>query len=185
MEHIDALEAVRRLTLERDALADELVNVKDDLKLSHQIVDSIRAATGLNDYGPYLARSLKAMREERDALAKQVKRLEDDTARMEHRRRQEAGGALQGTTGEKAPILCACCRKPITRWLFCDDCEAQRIKERYNGTQTCDGCRHGGHSLCDKMVCTRHAPKHGEHIGARGYWPVVLKTDRCGDWEGK
>ena len=73
MEHIDALEAVRRLTLERDALADELVNAKDDLKLSHQIVDSIRAATGLNDYGPYLARSLKAMREERDALAEQVR----------------------------------------------------------------------------------------------------------------
>ena len=64
MEHIDALEAVRRLTLERDALAEQV-------------------------------------------------------------RRLEGGDAPRGTTGEKTPILCACCHKPITRWLFCDDCEAR------------------------------------------------------------
>jgi len=100
MEHIDALEAVRRLTLERDALLSVVV--------------------------------------ERDALAEQVRRLE--------------GG--------------------------------DTLKEKYDGTQTCERCKHavpGAHA----MLCTHHSPHTTGQHGERGHWPVVLMTDRCGDWEGK
>ena len=103
MEHVDALEAVRRLTLERDVLAE------------------------------------------------QVKRLEDSV--VWHREELERVSALQ------AP-------------------------ERYEGTQTCERCKHavpGAHA----MLCTHHSPHTTGQHGERGHWPVVLKTDRCGDWEGK
>ena len=103
MEHIDALEAVRRLTLERDALLSVVI--------------------------------------ERDALAEQVKRL-------------EGGGAPQAPERRERPA------------------------------QTCEGCKHavpGAHA----MLCTRHSPHTTGQHGERGHWPVVLKTDRCGDWDGK
>jgi hypothetical protein len=106
MEQIDAIEAVRRLTLERDALANELDAVKDDFRVSLQTLDSIRAATGLNNYGPYLAKSLKAMKDERDALAEQVKRLEVDALQAPERHERPDTGTepTEGTNG--APRGC-------------------------------------------------------------------------------
>ena len=109
MEHIDALEAVRRLTLERDVLAE------------------------------------------------QVKRLEDSV--VWHREELERVSAL-GEGGNGAPRGCMV------------------------PSRTCETCKHavpGAHA----MLCTHHSPHTTGQHGERGHWPVVLKTDRCGDWEGK
>ena len=107
MEHIDALEAVRRLTLERDVLAE------------------------------------------------QVKRLEDSV--VWHREELERVSAL-GEGGNGAPRGCMV------------------------PSRTCETCKHavpGAHA----MLCTRHPPHTTGLPGVRGHWPVVLTTDRCGDWE--
>ena len=112
MEHIDALEAVRRLTLERDALAEQV-------------------------------------------------------------RRLEGGDALQAPERHERP------KTDAETW------------EGGNGaprgcmvpSRTCETCKHavpGAHA----MLCTHHSPHTTGQHGERGHWPVVLMTDRCGDWEG-
>ena len=116
MEHIDALEAVRRLTLERDVLLSVVI--------------------------------------ERDALAEQVKLLKEQNApQAPERRERHETDAETGEGGNGAP-------------------------------QTCERCKHavpGAHA----MLCTHHSPHTTGQHGERGQWPVVLMTDRCGDWEGK
>ena len=124
MEHIDALEAVRRLTLERDALLSVVV--------------------------------------ERDALAEQVRRLEEQAAI----RIKERDNAVQRANHAENAL------------------QAPERRERPETEQTCERCKHavpGAHA----MLCIRHSPNSTGQHGERGHWPVVLMTDRCGDWEGK
>jgi hypothetical protein len=132
METIDALEAVRRLTLERDALANELDAVKDDFRVSLQTLDSIRAATGLHNYGPHLAKSLKTMKDERDALAEQVKRLEGDAlqAPVRHERHETGTEPTEGTNGAPRGCGVASCER-ITR-LAADMCATEAALSEAN-----------------------------------------------------
>lgn len=142
MEHIDALEAVRRLTLERDALAEQV-------------------------------------------------------------RRLEGGDAIHRTTGEKTQILCACCHKPITRWLFCDDCEARAKTDAETGEggngaargcnappRTCEGCKHWIENTRPGYMstgyCHSHAPiANPDGPEALAHFPLTAHNVRCGEWEAK
>lgn len=88
MEHIDALEAVRRLTLERDALAKQLKDtnalmekIKQSVLIDHLIPGGQDGLFHAVDWICFALRDEKkkraAVMADRDALAEQVKRLED------------------------------------------------------------------------------------------------------------
>ena len=171
MEHIDALEAVRRLTLERDTLAEQVRRLEERQTIIMQKRDdTIQDLAFARADIKRLTNGLERAHATINALQAPERPANPETG-------TEAGEGANGAPRETTEPQ---------KWdglIFGG--RALRLKERYNGTQTRDGCRHGRHSLCDKMVCTRHAPKHGEHMGARGYWPLVSREDACGDWEGK
>ena len=136
MEHIDALEAVRRLTLERDALAEQVRRLEAVL------------------YRQAGEAHLK-LNASRIVLNESTGKWEPETPQASERRERPKTDAETGEGGNGAP------RAP----------------------QTCEQCKHavpGAHA----MLCTHHSPHTTGQHGERGHWPVVLMTDRCGDWEG-
>lgn len=143
MEHIDALEAVRRLTLERDALAEQVRRLEGEAEYYQRIIGAPQAP--------------------------------------ERREHPETGRQA----GEVANVAPRETTEP-QKWdgLIFGGCVVQ-LKEQYNGTQTCEGCKHwdtsteyeGGYHDCH-----RHAPTAGSY---NPRWPRTTRMSQCGDWEGK
>ena len=92
MEHIDALEAVRRLTLERDALAEQVKRLEEGLKWETDCKDRAWQAAFRFDAENYL-------------LAEQVKLLKEQNApQAPERRERHETDAETGEGGNGAPL---------------------------------------------------------------------------------
>ena len=179
MEHIDALEAVRRLTLERDALAEQVKRLEDSVVWHREELERVSA--------------LQAP--ERREIA------ETDAAAGEG-----GNGAPRGcmapSWGKITRDVIWCASLALQNEIRLADArkdwdELRRLQKgkmaldrmrdelsNMTAPQTCERCKHavpGAHA----MLCTPHSPHTTGQHGERGQWPVVLMTDRCGDWEGK
>lgn len=168
MEHIDALEAVRRLTLERDALAEQVRRLEGGnapQATERRATAKTDAETGEGGNGAPRGCMVPSWGKiVRDviwcaslALQNEIRLADARKDWDELRRLQKGKMALDRMRDELSNMT---------------------------APQTCERCKHavpGAHA----MLCTHHSPHTTGQHGERGQWPVVLKTDRCGDWEGK